>query len=145
LARLRDRSGRELKQQATLENDAMSHDSVQHGGPSPHRQAALARWDREGGAGPDGPQPHAEQSDGASSVSGEIARLRVRVIALENLTIALLADASPHRVGLIRDMAAFIAPRPGATAHSLTIQAADHMINLVARAEHFREAKSDFG
>jgi hypothetical protein len=132
-----------------LEIDAMSDDSVQHGGPSQHRQAALARWDSEGGAGPDGPQdgsqPHAEHCYGASSVDGEIARLRVRVIALENLAIALLADASPQQLGLIRDMAAFITPRPGATPHPLTIQAADLMISLVGRAERCREAAHDVG
>jgi hypothetical protein len=116
---------------------------------SQHRQSALARWDGEGGAGPDGPQdgsqPEAEHSDGTAAIHAELTRLRVRIVALENLTIALLADASPRQLGLIRDMAAFITPREGATRHAVTIQAAGQMVGLVNRAEHFREAGHDVG
>jgi hypothetical protein len=83
--------------------------------------------------------------DKATSVHSELTRLRVRVIALENLTIALLADAAPHQLGLIRDMAAFITPRPGETRHPVTIQAATQIIKLVDRAGHFREMSQDVG
>ena len=46
----------------------------------------------------------------------------VRVIALENILISLLATATDHQLKLIREMADYISPRPGFTAHPLTIQ-----------------------
>jgi len=64
--------------------------------------------------------------------------LRVRVIALENLLIMLLAEGPDRRLELAREMAAYISPRPGFTHHPLTIQAAAHMNDLVERAVHYR-------
>ena len=65
---------------------------------SRQRQMALSRWDNEGGAGPGGPQGElvaAEvQSQAPALTNTELVQLRIRVIALENLVIALLADAS---------------------------------------------------
>jgi hypothetical protein len=111
---------------------------------SQHQRMALSRWDNEGGAGPRGPQVGAEMQDGQSQklplTNAELVQLRIRVIALENLLIALLADAPDHQLNRIRDMAAFIVPRPGFTLHPLTIHAADQMVNLVERAAHFRRA-----
>ena len=109
---------------------------------SRERQAALSRWDNEGGAGPAGPQ-EASVSDQAQSAipeltNAEIVQLRVRVIALENLLIALLAEASGRQLGLAREMAAYISPRAGFTHHPLTTHAAAQMIDLVERAGHFR-------
>jgi hypothetical protein len=63
------------------------------------------------------------------------------VIALENLVISLLAEASVRQLDLAREMAAFISPRPGFTHHPLTILAATQMIDLVDRAGHFRALK----
>lgn len=127
----------------------MSERTPDSAAPSQLRQSALARWDGEGGAGPDGPQdgsqPENEQGESAASVHTELTRLRVRIIALENLTIALLADASPRQLDLIRDMAAFITPRAGATRHPITIQAAGQMVGLANRAEHFRDVGHDVG
>jgi hypothetical protein len=105
------------------------------------RQMALSTWDNEGG----GPRPQ----EGFLNVPGghseipqltnvELVQLRVRVIALENLLIALLAEASDRQLDLVRDMAAYISPRPGFTQHPLTIHAAAQMIHLVERAGHFR-------
>jgi hypothetical protein len=71
----------------------------------------------------------------------ELVHLRVRVIALENLMIALLADASDQQLDVIREMAGYISPRPGFTQHPLTIHAAAQMIDLVDRANHFRVVK----
>jgi hypothetical protein len=68
----------------------------------------------------------------------ELVQLRIRVIALENLVIALLAEASDRQLNLASEMAAYISPRPGFTQHPLTIHAAVHMIDLVERAGHFR-------
>ena len=68
----------------------------------------------------------------------EQTHLHVRVIALENLVIALLASATEHQLECAREMAAYITPRAGATAHPLTINAAADMVSLVERAIHFR-------
>lgn len=62
----------------------------------------------------------------------------MRVIALENLVIALLAATVDAELGLARGMAIHISPRPGSTPHPLTLDAAAQMIHLVERAEHFR-------
>lgn len=106
------------------------------------RQRALARWDNEGGAGTSGPQVNAASVDDASSApaitDSELVALHSRIIALENLVTSLLATASDHQLELVRDMAAFITPRPGYTRHPLTIHAAAHMIHLVERAALLR-------
>ena len=63
---------------------------------------ALSRWDGEGGAGPFGPQEGSGCVSALSTVPSltntELVQLRVRVIALENLVIALLADASDRQL-----------------------------------------------
>ena len=116
--------------------------SVDH---SLQRQMALSRWDNEGGAGPCGPQDGRILAEARSEVpeltNAELVQLRVRVIALENLLISLLAEAPDRQLDLAREMAAFILPRPGFTHHPLTIHAANQMIDLVTRAGHFRAAK----
>ena len=112
---------------------------------SQQRQMALSRWDNEGGAGPCGPQEGQTSAEAQSEVpeltNAELVQLRVRVIALENLVISLLAEAPDRQLDLAREMAAFIAPRPGFTHHPLTIHAATRMIDLVDRASHFRAVK----
>jgi hypothetical protein len=70
--------------------------------------------------------------------NAELVQLRVRVIALKNLVITLLAGASDRQLDLAREMAVYISPRPGFTPHPLTIHAAARMIDLVERAGHFR-------
>ena len=113
--------------------------------PSQLRQRALSRWDNEGGAGPSGPQSGATSGDAQQEVpeltNAELVQLRVRTIALENLVIALLAEASGRQIDLVREMAAYISPRPGFTQHPLTVHAAAHMVDLVERAGHFRGGK----
>lgn len=96
------------------------------------RQAALSRWDNEGGAQPE----HLHTPDFTNT---ELVQLRVRVIALENLVIALLAEGSDRTHSLVREMADYISPRPGFTHHPLTLQAAAHMVQLVDRAVHFQD------
>lgn len=109
-------------------------------------QMALSRWENEGGAGPCGPRGgeiSAEaQSEAPELTNAEFVQLRVRVIALENLVISLLAEAPDRQLDLAREMAAFISPRPGFTHHPLTTRAATQMIDLVNRSGHFRVVKS---
>ena len=106
------------------------------------RRMALSRWENEGGAesGPmDGASAGVQaQADIPPLTNAELVQLRVRVIALENLAVALLTDASARQLDLVREMAAYICPRPGFTPHRLTIHAAAEMISLVERAGHFK-------
>jgi hypothetical protein len=113
--------------------------------PSPdvqQRERALRRWDNEGGAGPSGPQmspsPGQDRIAMPKMAEAELGALHVRVIALENLVIALLATASDHQLELARRMDPHIAPRPGFTNHPLTRHAAAHITNLIERADRFR-------
>jgi hypothetical protein len=109
---------------------------------SRQRKVAHSRWDCEGGAEPSRPQVHALPGEVRSAklqlTNNELAQLRIRVIALENLVIALFADAPDRQLKLVREMAAYVSPRPGFTRHSLTINAAAQMIHIVERAVHFR-------
>jgi len=104
------------------------------------RQQALSRWDNEGGAaGPIVPSAADNEHIAAPEMSNaDLVALRVRVIALENLLIALLATASDEQLELARDMAGYISPRPGFTHHPLTIHTAAHMIDLIERSSRFR-------
>ena len=106
---------------------------------SQQRQSALSRWDNEGGAGPYGSQKHGvELNEIPPLTNAELVQLRIRVIALENLLIMLLAEASDKQRKLAREMATYISPRSGCTQHPLTIHAAAHMNDLVDRAIHYR-------
>ena len=110
------------------------------------RQRALSRWDNEGGAEADGPQaaPHAARREPRFPKIGdaELEVLHVRVIALENLVIALLVSASDQELKVAREMASYISPRPGFTHHPLTVHAADHITDLIERAARFRAKMS---
>jgi hypothetical protein len=105
------------------------------------RQRALSRWENEGGAGGAGSGLLPAHSDADSPIpeltNAELVALRVRVIALENLMISLLATASDQQRELAREMASYISPRPGFTPHPLTISAAGHMNDLVQRSSRF--------
>jgi hypothetical protein len=109
------------------------------------KNPALARWDNEGGASAGGdprqrPVPASGAAvDAAIAPSGaELAHLRMRVIALENLVLAVLAAGPGRQLGTVRNMAAYISPRTGCTAHPLTLKAAAQMVRLVARSAEFR-------
>ena len=101
--------------------------------PSQQRQKALSRWQNEGGL-----ILGAVHADVPELSNAELLHLRVRVIALENVVIALLAESSNRQLDHVRELATYISPRPGFTEHPLTIHAANHMIQLVERAGHFR-------
>jgi hypothetical protein len=106
------------------------------------RRLALSSWDNEGGAGlrggEDGSPANTVQSVVPALTNSELVQLRVRVIALENVVISLLAQSSDRQLDRVRDVAAYIVPRAGFTPHPLTIHAAAEMVHLVARARHFR-------
>lgn len=103
------------------------------------RQRALSRWDDDGGAEPDVSQvasePDVRHPPFPRMGDAELQALHVRVIALENLVVALLAEASDRGREQARELAAIMAPRPGSTQHKLTTHAAGHMIDLVERAQ----------
>ena len=110
------------------------------------RQRALSRWDNEGGAGPGGPTSDSALETERSAIpdlnNAELVTLRIRVIAPENLMISLLATASDDQLRLAREMAGYISPPSGFPQHPLTIHAAAHMVDLMERADHFRDFKS---
>lgn len=120
----------------------MPHQKPELQSASQLRLKALSVWDNEGGAGPDGlvaGGPSAKAPTGIPNLSdAELIQLRVRVIALENLMIMLLAEGSERQLQVAREMAAYISPRPGFTPHRLTTQAAAHIVDLVERAIHYR-------
>jgi hypothetical protein len=103
------------------------------------RQQALSRWENEGGAaGPIVAPAAAKEHPTPEMSNAELVTLRVRVIALENLLISLLATASDQQLEVAREMAGYISPRPGFTHHPLTIHAAAHMTDLIERSSRFR-------
>jgi len=112
------------------------------------RDKTLSRWENEGGASRAGSQQSLAAGDepvhpDPRLTNEELAHLRLRVIALENVLIALLAEGSERQRGLVREMAAYISPRPGFTPHPLTIDAAAHMNDLVERAGHYAAIRPD--
>ena len=112
------------------------------------REKALLRSQSMGDAAPGGGQGGAQDSAAVAApaaqigelplTNAELVQLHVRVIALENLVIALLAEGSERQLQTARDMSTYIAPRPGFTRHTLTVDAATQMVSLVDRARHFR-------
>lgn len=100
------------------------------------RHRSLSRWDNEGGAIAEAyPEAVAEIRE---LTNAELVHLRIRIIALENLMIAVLAEGSDRQREIACQMADHIAPRAGRTPHLLTIQAAHHMTEMVGRALHYR-------
>lgn len=110
--------------------------------PSELLRRSLSRWDNEGGAIASPPSKSQKPAEAQALTNAEVVQLRIRVIALENLMIAVLAEGSDRQRELARNMADFILPRPGFTQHPLTIRAADHMSDLVDRAVNFEALKS---
>lgn len=106
------------------------------------RQTALSRWDSEGGAGPDGTQAtivvHDIQAALPTLTNTELVQLKVRVIALENIVLALLAQATDQELELVQEMSSFITPKTGASQHPLTLQASGLMQHMIGRARYFR-------
>ena len=109
------------------------------------REQAFSRWDNEGGAGVGGREhPASTGAEGAPPLSNaELVQLQMRVIVLENLMTALLADSSDRQLALVRKRAAYISPRPGYTLHRLTVLAASRMVSLAEAAGQLRKSSFD--
>ena len=103
-------------------------------------QRVLSRWENEGGA--IYPVAHAIRAAAPVMTNAELVHLHIRVIALENILIAVLAQGSKQQLEVACDMADLIAPREGSTPHALTMQAAKHITDLVGRAVHYQAASS---
>jgi len=106
------------------------------------RQRTLSRWDNEGGAEPCDPQTAPTSAEDPIPMpennAAEVGALHIRVIALENLVISLLATASDRQLEQAHEIARYISPRADFTPHPLTTHAAAHMMDLVERALRFR-------
>jgi hypothetical protein len=101
-------------------------------------EVALSRWENEGGAFSSIPSVACEvPQEGDSSLRTELDHMRIRLIAIENLLIVLLAQSNDEPRELGDEMANYISPRPGATAHRTTLEAAAQMRHLLKRAQHF--------
>lgn len=101
------------------------------------RSIALSGWENEGGANAEQPSSTRDEPlfDGLPVDTVEAVQMRVRVIALESLLVALLAEASARQLTLAREMAGFISPRPGCTPHPMTLRAAEEVLSLIDRAD----------
>ncbi len=84
-----------------------------------------------------GTRPDDQPAGDTPLTNAELVQLRIRVIALENLVIALLAEATDRQLTLARGMATYISPRAGFTPHPITLRAADEMLSLVDRADRY--------
>jgi hypothetical protein len=113
----------------------MPHRSTRNIDATRRLQLALLRWENEGGSQTQG-QPH--QVAGADHAvpeltNAELVQLQIRVIALENILVALLADASEEQLDRVREIGLTISPRPGVE-HRLTLCATAQMAHLARRA-----------
>jgi hypothetical protein len=109
------------------------------------RRDALERWDWEGGVTAVDVAPALDEPstpDCTLDFAGtEMAQLRMRVVALENLVLALLMHGSVDQRAAADAMARYIRPRPGFTAHPLTLRAAARMVQMVQRASALHVAQ----
>lgn len=102
-------------------------------------EAAPSRWENEGGPRACTlPPDYVVQLEFCGTMNTELEHLHVRMIAMENLLITLLTQATEGQRDLCREMARYISPRPGFTAHSRTLGAAAQMLQLVERAERLQ-------
>ena len=105
------------------------------------RELALS-WDNEGGPDLSGSRDvlllRPVRSGVLPLANTELAQLRIRVIALEDAVVSLLAQNSDQQLDRVLDVAAYITPRPGFIPHPRALRAAAEWVHLVERARHFR-------
>jgi hypothetical protein len=112
------------------------------------RRRALARWENDGGTTPCGRQaiealPAGEDAaDDASDPQVELVAQSIRLIALENLVIALLAAGNTWQHRLAKGMAEHI-PLPGMPSHPLAMYVAAHMGDLIGHAVQMRAGQAN--
>ena len=75
------------------------------------------------------------QWDASDPGHAELVQMRIRVIALENLVLAILAQSDGNVRQEVRKRADEIQPREDAVDHPLTEHARAEMLKLLARAE----------
>ncbi len=89
-------------------------------------------------------EPHLDRcistNDAAELTGVELAHLRARLVALENVVIVLLALSSDERLEAAAAMATFLLPREGFTNHEITIDAARQINHLISQATRWRAA-----
>lgn len=83
-----------------------------------------------------------------ATVAGKIGdaedgNLVIRLIALENIIVALLADAPESQSERVREMARYISPLQGSTPHRLTTEAARNMFAILERAARFKKTRNE--
>jgi hypothetical protein len=102
--------------------------------------AAIRQWRSDADEAVREPAPPDVQAQSAAPPLGnaELVQLQTRVIALENLVTALLADASIRQLELSTELANLIRPRQGYTQHRLTLHAAEQMMHLLERGKRLR-------
>lgn len=117
-------------------SDLRNDDSAQ----TASKQLAIARWETDDGAGLGGLQNDTDlqaEMPIPDLTNAELVQMRIRIIALENLVIALLSDATHAQRQTASDIMGMIVPQSGAHPHPLTLHAAAQMERLLGRAEHF--------
>ena len=103
----------------------------------PKWETAISRWENEAGAQGNHASEHAALGNVQTEVNltnVELVQLQVRVIALENLVVALLADSPDQAPHIARTLAAYISPRNGRTAHRLIIHAKELIMHMIKRS-----------
>jgi hypothetical protein len=119
-------------------------DDEETGNRAERRQPQVDTFPSRGGGGGGQELTQGKPAGEASSTppaltDAEMVQLQVRVIALENLVIALLANAPQATRDQARELADYISPRPGFTQHRSTLHAANQMGHLIERAHHLCE------
>ena len=102
-------------------------------GPAPLRSGT-----EEGAHAQGPPSDYFMQLEIRQSMNTELEHLRIRMIAMENLLITLLAQSSDRPRELDREMAIHTFPSPGFTHLTRPPGMAAQMVRLVERAGHFR-------
>ncbi|MEO8936230.1 MAG: hypothetical protein ABI277_15255 [Burkholderiaceae bacterium] len=101
----------------------------------------LSKRGNDGGA-PRQADPEIAVSDEDPPLSNtDLVQLRIRVVALENLMLAVLAEGTEAQSALAKEMVGNILPRDGYTPHPITIHAAQQMLHLVERASRIKRSE----
>ena len=100
--------------------------------------ALLRSGNKEGARAQRPPSDYFMQLEIRQSMDTELEHLRIRMIAMENLLITLLAKSSDRPRELDREMTIHTFPSPDFTQLPRPLGAAAQMVHLVERAGHFR-------